>query len=184
GGDAGCRLVEQNDLRIERERGGDVEQLLLALGERRGGCVQPAIETEDARHFARAGADRRVGGKAREQMPALALARDERGCDGLLDGELRKDRNELKRACESLLGKFDRTDAGDALSPKQNVAGRGLKEPGEQVDQGRLAGAVRPDGGDELVGGNSDADVLQRAEFAESFADPAGLEESAHASAR
>ena len=143
GGDAGCRLVEQNDLRIERERGGDVEQLLLALGERRGGCVQPAIETEDARHFARAGADRRVGGKAREQMPALALARDERGCDGLLDGELRKDRNELKRACESLLGKLDRTDAGDALSPKQNLAGRGLEEPGEQVDQGRLAGAVR-----------------------------------------
>ena len=83
-----------------------------------------------------------------------------------------------------LLGELDRTDAGDALSPKQNLAVARHEEPGEQIDQGRLAGAVRPDDRDELVGCNSDADILERAECAVSFADPAGFEERAHAAAR
>ena len=47
GGDAGGRLVEQNDLGIEREGGGDVEQLLLALRQRRGGGLEPRLEPEN-----------------------------------------------------------------------------------------------------------------------------------------
>ena len=83
-----------------------------------------------------------------------------------------------------LLGKLDRTDAGDALSPKQTSPAVGSSSPVSRLTKRRLAGAVRADDGDELVGCNGDADVLQRVEFAESFADPAGLEESVHACAR
>ncbi len=48
GGDAGGRLVEQDDLRIEREGGRNIEQLLLALRQCHGGDgVEPVAKPKD-----------------------------------------------------------------------------------------------------------------------------------------
>src|SRR5439155_1707550 len=49
GADAAGRLVEQDDLRVEGERAGHVEQLLVALGQRaRGPRERDAVEGADA----------------------------------------------------------------------------------------------------------------------------------------
>ena len=52
-----------------------------------------------------------------EQPPALVLPRDDGGGDGLRDGQLGKDLDELERARQAALGQRDRADAGDVLRP-------------------------------------------------------------------
>jgi hypothetical protein len=57
--------------------------------------------------------------------------------------------------------------AGDLLAAKLDRPGAGEVEPGEDVHEGRLAGAVRPNKADNLVPMELERDVLQRADTLE-----------------
>ncbi len=160
------------------------EQLLLALRQRRRDRIEPAAQPENVRHLDDPPLDLRVRRKAGQQAPALFLPRHHRGGDRLGHGEARKDRDELKRAREPAIGELHRADPGNAPSHEQDLAGGRLQQPGEQVDQGGLAGPVRPDHRDELAGVEPQAHVLERAQGPERLADIAGLEERRHAALR
>src|SRR5262249_59067786 len=93
---------------------------------------------------------------------------------------LRKNLDELKRTRQSLLGKPDRAEPSNALSVEQDITGGWLHEPGEQVDEGGLAGTVRSDHTDQLAWCNGDAHTVQRAKFAECLAQILRLQERCH----
>src|SRR6266849_4623939 len=184
GGDARGRLVEQNDLRIEREGRGDVEQLLLALRERRSDSVEPMAKSENVGHLAHAPRDLVVTAQPGEQPPPLLLPRYHRGRDRLHHGQLRENLDELERAREPVIGKRHRPDAGNALAHEQHLAAARLEQAGQQVDQGRFASAIRTDDRNQLARVHREADVIERLEGPVEFADLPGFQKRAHAALR
>src|SRR6202030_1372654 len=82
GGYARRRLIEKNDLRVEREGRGDIEQFLFALRERRRGGGEPITEPEHFGHLAHARGNRCVRGEAGGQAPAVCLVAEEGGGGG------------------------------------------------------------------------------------------------------
>src|SRR5260370_773365 len=125
-------------------------------------------------------APRVAGCGGRRQPPSLPWPRDNGGGDGFRHRQLRENLDQLERTHQAAFGEPHRPDPGNALAHEQHLArGRG-QEPGEQVDQGGLAGAVWPDHRDELVRLYGDTDIAQGAQFAEILADGSGLEERGH----
>src|SRR5262249_18918441 len=181
GGNAGGRLVEQDDARIEREGRRNVEQLLFALRQGRGWRPQPLREAEDVRHFGNPRADGLIRRQAREQSPALLLPRDDRRRDRFRHRQLRENLDELERAHQTALGKPYRADSRNVLAHEQYLArGRG-EQAGEQVHQRGLAGAVRTHHGDDFFWVYGDADLFERAERPVALADALGFEQHRHA---
>src|SRR5690349_25126760 len=75
-------------------------------------------------------------------MTALALQRD---ADVLEDRQVREHRGNLERANEPEPRDRRRTRPGDLAAVEEDLAARRRQEMREQVEAGRLAGAVRPD---------------------------------------
>src|SRR5262249_52455664 len=144
-GDAGSRLVEQDDFRIEGEGGGNIEQLLLALREKLRDGAEAIFEPEDFRDFARAFRDARIAMERREHPPAFLLGSDDGSRDRLLDGELRKDVHELEGAREAAFGERYGVMACNVLALEENLSfGRG-EQAGQQIHERGFAGAVGAD---------------------------------------
>src|SRR6185295_8472409 len=61
--------------------------------------------------------------------------------------------------------------------PKAHFPSRRPKQAGYDIDQRRLAGAVRSDDGDEFAVADVEGDVVKRLEHAEDFRDVDGLEQ-------
>src|SRR6266487_5006399 len=180
-GNAGSRFVEQDHLRVERKSRGNIEQLFLALRKRRGNCVEPVAEAEDFRYLAHAAAHLAVGGKPREKPPTLLLPRNDCGCDRLLDRQLGKNLDELERARQAMIGKFDRPHTGNILAHEQDLPGARLEQPGEQIDQRGLAGAIGAHDRDPLTLMHGHVDLFKREEGAVGFADVARFKQQGHA---
>ena len=75
----------------------------------------------------------------------LALALEDRQQHRFEHREAGKQRVELEGAHEPALRAPVRREGGDALFPQEDVARARREDPGEQVDERRLAGAVGPD---------------------------------------
>ena len=137
-------LVEQNDLRIERKGGCDIQQLLLALRQRRGDGIEPMHKPEDIGDLGDARIDLGVGRTARETAIASsgATRRPPRWSPRTVS--CGKNLDKLKCTRETVIGKRDRSDASDILAHEQYFARGRLQQSGEQVHQRRLAGAVGP----------------------------------------
>src|SRR2546426_737366 len=73
---AGRRLVEQDDLRPQRERRCHVEELLVPLGQVPGPHVTLRAQTEQLGDLERALSNRAVGGEGREEAGALPQTPD------------------------------------------------------------------------------------------------------------
>src|SRR5438445_341198 len=170
------RLVEQHQFRVERERGGDLQRPLAAVGElRREGVAEVAQ------------ADRRdqLGGAAGElaQRPGappeveggapLALQRD---AHVLERGEIREDGADLERAHESLARHVGGRGAGDVLALVRDGAAGRRQQAGEEVEAGGLARAVRPDQRVDGAADHPQVDALHRDEPAKLLRQPAGFE--------
>ena len=80
-----------------------------------------------------------------------------------------------------MIGEFDRSDASNIPAHEQNLAGARFKQPGEQIDQRGLSGAVGPHDRHQFAGMHAHVDLIERAEGAVEFADLAGLEQQGHA---
>src|SRR5262244_319006 len=160
--DTRSRLVEQNDLRVERKRGSDIEKFLLALRKIGRERVEARYESEDLRHLGYPSADLGVACKPREQTPALFLTRHHCGGNGFGDGELRENLDELEGPGDTAVGELDRTHAGHALAKETDIAGRRRQKAGQQIDQGGFPRSVGTDDRDELAFLNGKGHILER----------------------
>ena len=124
----GERLVEEEDPRLPCERAGERDPLALAAGE-----------------LVRAGAGEVVDAEALEQLPHARPAAE---ADVALDGQVREERVVLEDVpdCARLRGPVHRARRVEPRLARQRDPPR-LRphEPGHGAEDGRLAGARRPD---------------------------------------
>ena len=90
-----------------------------------------------------------------------------------------KQRDVLEGAADADFGDPVRRARQDALAFHQDVAGARLVEPGEAVEERRLAGAVRSDQAEDLALVHVERHAIQRDDAAEHDADVANREQGA-----
>ena len=157
GVEAGGRLVEAQQLGAGGQRSGDGDELALALGQlaRRG--VGETAEVEHIERLVdRIGVGDRPGEHLLDRRPRRRV--DGRHGEVLAHGEVVEQLDRLPRACHPPTGAGVGTQAGDV----DGVDGDGAEvwhEPGDGVDERRLAGAVRADQPDEFAGSDLEVDV-------------------------
>ncbi len=164
GGDdveAGERLVEDEQLGIVQQGGGDEDALLHALGVERDGRVAPGFEAEQG--------EEPVGLEVDEGLGQVAQAADE--LEVLEAGEVGVDVGLLGDVAEG--GAVGLEIVADALAFEEHLAVGGLEEAGDDLDGGGFAGAVGTDVADDLAGTEAKADVVDGGKatiaFGESF---------------
>jgi hypothetical protein len=136
-------LVEEEDLRLQGQRDTELELLLAAVREEARflvGMVQEADRAEDGRCLVLVQA-----GDVLEQAPAAAAMRDVRRLHVLEDGEAREDVGALEGATHAEPAEIVRRDAGDVAVLEDHLARVGPEMAGDEVEERRLARAVRPD---------------------------------------
>src|SRR6187402_1366356 len=146
------RLVGEDDRLLADQRPGDGDALLLAAGEL-GGAVGAAVLEAD-------GADQLVD----PLLVGLAAGDRERQHQVLLGGEDREQVEELEDEAELVaaqLGQLAVVEAGDVNAVELDPAGGWLVEAGEDVHQGRLAGARRAHDRGEAVALEAGGDAVQ-----------------------
>ena len=159
---AGSSSSKQARLRGERAR--DFEQTLLAVGEQLG--ILPGLggEADESEQFARFGVH--VGflaaepGEPREGRSDAALGRKvETDLDVLGDRHAFEELYELESAHQSHRGDPVLPQMGDVLAGEFDRSRRGRKEARHHVEEGRLAGAVRADDGEQTAFRDFQTDV-------------------------
>ena len=173
---AGGGFIEQQQLGLGGQGAGELDA--LADGERQaaGRPVYVAAQFHELDQFhrpvARAvllgddrGQAKRVGEEAR---PGLAVAADH---DVFQHREAIEQRDVLEGAADPLGGDAVAGNGQQGAALEQDVAGTGLVEPAQAVEQGCLAGAVRADQPDDLSGMNVEADLVQRHDATEAYSD-------------
>ena len=133
---------------IGGEGAGEREHLLLAAGQRPGQLRAPFGEAGEAGE----GTVLEIGdGDAAERRHQEVLAH----------GEVREDPSTLGDRAHPGAGQRIRGDAGRIVAgDPQRPAGR-PHQPAGDLERGRLAGAVRPEHGDDLAGSDGDADAVE-----------------------
>jgi hypothetical protein len=126
---------------------GACEHDQLALAARKGGD-RPVPEMEQANSFERGGRERVIARRIDDQARAVGVAPKE---DHLLDGEGKVDPGVLGNVADDARP-LAAGDTVDRPTFEEHVAATRAQQPGEQPDQGRLPGAIRPDEADEFTG--------------------------------
>ena len=173
---AGRRLVEQQHLGLERERGRDLERTLAPVGELAGVRVRElgqADRLEQRACLVVEPRERASRAPEVERMPALALQRD---THVLEHGEVREHRRDLERAHEPHPGDCRRPRPGDFAPVVEDLPACGREEMREQVEAGRLAGAVRSDERMDRPAADRERHVLDGDEALELLGEPLRLE--------
>src|SRR5436190_8448728 len=93
---AARRLVEEQELRPERVRDGDVEELALALRDAAREHLGLPLEAEEPEDLERLVPHGVVGARERGELPGLALAREDRQRDVVERAQLVEQVHELK----------------------------------------------------------------------------------------
>ena len=170
----GRRLVEQQQLRVGRERAGDLDAALVAVGEVDGELVVDAWRPAPTKSsISRAlssdsRSSRRVRGGRRIEPNSPARMR---ACRPTITFSTRGHRREqadvLERPRHAQRRDLVRPRAGDVRAVELDLAQRRLVEAGEHVEERRLAGAVGPDDRDDRALGDLEGDVVDGDEAAE-----------------
>ena len=149
------RLVHDDDLRIERQRLGDLDQLLLGDRQRfhqRLG-MDPGADTLE--QLARA----LLHNGAVEQAAAARLKAEE---DVVGDAALRQQAELLVEDADPGPARLDRMSEGNGLPAEQDFALVGAIDAAEHLHQRRLAGTVLAADGVDLAGLAIQADIVER----------------------
>ena len=109
-----------------------------------------------------------------EQAGAHHLAAEEHVGAGV---ELGREREVLVDGLDPQAARVERRVQLDRLALEEDLAGVGLVDAGQRLDQRRLAGAVVADERDDLVGVDGEARAAQRADAAEALDDLLGFEQ-------
>jgi len=162
----GRRLVHDDDAGIERQRLGDLDQLLLGDRQRLDRCVGV-----DPRGDAQKQAARPIPHRgAVEQAAARRLKPEE---DVVGDAALGQQAELLVDDADPGPARLDRMPEGDGLAAKLDLAFVGPVDAAEHLHQGRLAGAVLPADRMNFPGMAVEADIVERPHAGETLADAA-----------
>ena len=142
---AGCRLVEQQQLRPLRQRDGDLDQPLPAIGQFAHRPAGVGDERERLQMIERFLDDRGFAAGRSPETIAGAGSLADGEIDVFQHGEVAKQLVDLEGAGDAAARAGRLRQRGDLLAVEQHVAGRGPHPAGDQIDESRLAGAVRPD---------------------------------------
>src|SRR3954462_2753464 len=173
---AGRRLVEQQHLRLEAERDGDLNQALAAVGQILHRRARVVREAERGEKLHRLVGDLGVSARGLPHASRDAVALGDAEGDVVEHRQLAEKRGDLEGATEA------KADAGrlirfrNLLAAEEDAAGRGSDAAGEHVDERGLARAVRAD---ERVAGprrEPEVDVVGDRQRAEALAELLGLE--------
>ena len=144
---AGHRLVEQQQLRLHRERDGELQRALLAMRELAGRTSRAVGEPDllERRHApARSARPRRAARpKKRKLEPVRACTASATFSSAV---KPRQDRGDLERCARARAARARAPAARVTSSPSKTMRpGVGRERAGDLVDQRGLAGAVRAD---------------------------------------
>ena len=180
-GHARDRLVEQQHARLAGERERDLEQAALAVGERVDRPVHHVDEAEPIEQGLAFGGDGRIAAeRAPPPRAGAALHRDRE-----------RQRRERRQRVEQLVDLEGADDAApdapmggqrrDVGAVEDDPSGGWQEHAGEQVDERRLAGAVRADQRVARAALDGQRDVVAgRGQAAEALDQRAGLEDGRH----
>ena len=141
------RLVEQQHFRIERQRGGDLERALAAIGQFDRQPVGKRGQTDIGDQFHRPLVELvEHGGRAPEIQRAAAQAL-QRDAHVFQDRHVREHGGDLERAHQPKPGHFGWLQGGDVAAVENDAPARRAEELGQHIETRGLAGAVRTDQG-------------------------------------
>jgi hypothetical protein len=172
---SGGRLVEQDDLGLDHERAGKLEELLLSTREKMGRIVGELPETHPLQ-YARRCLDcfpflARDGMKVRECLPdRLAALPQARNKQVFEHGERAKFPRDLKRSRQPAARAFMHGQFGYILVGKHHVASSRPQQTTDDVEECRLSRSVRADYSGDVRPRNFEANVIERSNAPEGFA--------------
>ena len=176
----GCGLVQKKKSWAERHDAGQGQKLLLAVGKLAGGLVgfvgeanefQPLHGSLPAVLFPGLPAP---PGQGRHK--GIVAPVQEGDSDVLGHGKGREDPDVLEEAADMFAGDLVRRKAGDVLAVKEDFAGIRSEIAADDVEERRLAGAVRADQSGDLPKGRGKAHIVQGLEGPETLGDVLDLE--------
>jgi hypothetical protein len=183
------RLIQQQQPRLGGERARDLEALERAVRQAVGARVRPARETHGVEEGAGGLAARALGARERRQAQqrageAAALVQPASGHDVLERAHVEEDLRRLESAPDAGGGELMRRAAGQVCGSKPDPACVRAVDPGEQVEQRRLAGAVGADDRVHRAGLDRELDVLHRVHAAEALRQVFGCQQQGSGSSR
>ena len=176
-GNAGDRLVEQQHARPAGERGRDLEQAPLAVGERVDRLVHHVGEAKARQQRLAFGGDRGVAAERPPPSRARPLVNRHRERERRQRRQRVEELVDLERADDAAAHAPMRGERRDVVAVERDRPRGRLEHAGEQVDQRRLAGAVRADQGVARAALDAERDVVGRRQAAEALDQRARLGE-------
>ena len=173
---AGGRLVEHEDRRLERDHQRDFQLALIAVRQRGRRNVAPVAERDALEHGVGARDQLAVAHPRAQHVVMHARGRLDRETHVLHHREAGKQIGQLKRAADAGAGARRRGQARDVAAVEQDLAGARGELSGDQVEVGRLAGAVRPDDRGQFAGAEGAAHRIDGDMAAEADGEIAGFE--------
>src|SRR6185295_7067170 len=174
---AGGRLVEHEHFGLEREQDRHLELALVAVRQRGSRDLRLAGERDALEIAARPLDQLDVRAPRRQQVLAGAGARLHREAHVLQHAQAREQVGELEGAADAAPGALRGGEARDVFAEEGDAAGRRRQLPGDEVEVGGLAGAVRPDDRGQRARLESTADAIHRDVTAEADGQVAGFED-------
>src|SRR6516162_9640282 len=144
-------LIQKQELRPQRIGDRDIKQLALALRQASGKRGTLVAKAELAQHIEALRTNRMVVIGERRHVHGLALAREDRQGDVVEDGEAVEQIDNLKAARDAGLDTLVNGRERDVLAFEQDLAAVGGQLRADEIDERRLAGAVRANEGEELA---------------------------------
>ena len=164
--DAGEGLVEQDELRIDGQRPGDLAAAALTAGKLYALALTHFLQTE----FLDQGL---------EPLEAVFLVKPghlHNREDVVFHGHGPEDRGFLGEIAHAFLGTLVHREASDLFFPEENAAGIGLDQAGDHIEAGGFAGAVGAEQAHDLALFHFDRHALDDRAFAVFF-DQVGTEQ-------
>src|SRR5437588_850942 len=194
----GGRLVQEQERRPSPHGPGDLEATLIAVGEVLRQLVRVPVDPHEPEQLDRAidgslllgPLSRRAEHGAHHIGMVVRIDPDHDVLEGGHQGEqpdvLERPADPEARDLEGTAGPFHQREQRNrsrleqllALEPNGSVGGR--VDPGDHVEERRLARSVRPDEAEDLALPDDEIDVVERAETPEHLRDPGGLQDGAH----
>ena len=182
---AAGRLIEQQQLRFGDQRHADLEQRHVAVGQRAGRAVCQRGEADLFERLCRRARARRgrsrhceTGAESRFE-PAYVIQR--------FSATLRLGNTLLICRVRLMPSRLISCgwQAGDVAATEKDLTGIGPQQAGYQVEKRGLAGAIRPDDGMQLSARQTEAEVVDGGEAAETFGQaPCFQDRGAHGGTR
>ena len=139
--DAGKRFVEQDELGIDGQRPGNLAAAALAARQLHAHALAHFLQAEFIDQLL-------------EALHAVHFVKASHLHDGenvVFDTHGPEDRSFLGQVAHAFLGAAVHRKAGDFLLAEENSSGVGLDQPGDHIEAGGLAGAVRAEQADNFA---------------------------------